>query len=185
MMRSKRIDTGFTLIELVIVLAVLGALAAIAIPKIGNVANQATVNGTATAISSAINNVRARGRLAENAGGCEGTDYSFIHKGGGQTGQVCMKDEMGGPPIGTNDLGGGGRHSDALWKLFIEYSGDSITETDNPEGRGWAAATACGPESYTYCWDYYASADNRVARIRYNNDGNAGIEIIPDEDVED
>ena len=185
MMRSKRIDTGFTLIELVIVLAVLGALAAVAIPRIGNVANQATVNGTATAISSAINNVRAQGRLAENAGGCRSTDYSFAHEGGGEIGEVCMKGEMGGPPVGTVRLGASNTRSDQLWGLFIEYSGDSITKTDNPEGGGWVAASACGGsgESFIYCWDYHASADNRVARIRYNNDGNAGIEIIPDEDL--
>lgn len=94
-----------------------------------------------------------------------------------------MKGGMGGPPVNVAGGGWGSRRSDRLWKLFLEYSGDSITGTDNPEGGGWVAATACGSDSFIYCWDYYASADNRVARIRYNNGGNAGIEVIASENI--
>ena len=47
---------GFTLNELVIVLAVLGALAAIAVPQLTGLQADARLNGTATSISSEAGN---------------------------------------------------------------------------------------------------------------------------------
>lgn len=77
-------DSGFTLIELVIVLAVLGALSAVAIPQLTGIEDEAELRAVATTASSEINNAFARDLTAGVAGepsGGTGVDWS----GGGNS----------------------------------------------------------------------------------------------------
>lgn len=69
----ERKERGFTLIELVIVLAVLGVLAAIGIPQLTGLQDQAELQGAATNAASEISNVFAR----DLAAGLDGTSGSI------------------------------------------------------------------------------------------------------------
>ena len=77
-LKDKR-QRGFTLIELVVVLAVLAALASIAIPQLSGLQERAKLNGEATAIVAEIKDAFAQDMVGDGVtfnwnGSCSGYD---------------------------------------------------------------------------------------------------------------
>ncbi|QGM21544.1 prepilin-type N-terminal cleavage/methylation domain-containing protein [Spiribacter sp. 2438] len=93
----ERKERGFTLIELVIVLAVLGVLAAIGIPQLTGLQDQAELQGAATNAASEIGNLFARDLAVDEL---DGSGDSGVNWSGGD---VC--DEVSNSDI--NALGEG------------------------------------------------------------------------------
>lgn len=81
---AKASQGGFTLIELVIVLAVLGALAAIAVPQLTGLQQEADLNGTATVVSSELGNAFASDLANGNVDNNEGSGVNWV-------GETCIK----------------------------------------------------------------------------------------------
>ena len=68
-------EQGFTLIELVIVVAVLGALASIAIPQLTGLQEEAKLNGAATIIASGIKDQFVRDMASSDMDEWDGETY--------------------------------------------------------------------------------------------------------------
>ena len=81
----KRTNKGFTLVELIIVIAVIGVLAAILIPVFSNVVKKANLKSAFADARNAISNYVADNTDGDNGGavfGDDGIAYVTVAKGG-------------------------------------------------------------------------------------------------------
>ncbi len=80
----KKTNKGFTLVELIIVIAVIGVLAAILIPTFANVIDKANRKSAFSDAKNALQLYLAEMTNGENGGACvaDGTVFEVLDKGG-------------------------------------------------------------------------------------------------------
>jgi len=119
----ERKERGFTLIELVIVLAVLGVLAAIGIPQLTGLQDQAELQGAATNAASEIGNLFAQDLAVDELDGDGPSDVDWT------------ADEICDQAFGVAALGGG--------TFGISATGDGVEITVPTIDDGEIGQTTC------------------------------------------
>lgn len=163
-MSSKQKQKGFTLIELVVVIAILAILAAFALPRFAQLSEQAhrsSIQGTAGALSAGVALVKAQ--WVTNGASQAPAERQGVEGFGNGTISVTEN----GWPVSTGSYTGDGS-GDAtmnngrcvdIWNELLQSNAPTVSTSDTTDYEASGSANTC---TYTY------NPDGRSSTITYN-----------------